>query len=368
MLGLRKKGHAPDYVILFTLGFLVLFGLFMLTSASSQQGLLQYDDSYFFLKKQIMTGVLFGLIGFAAGFYVPYQFYKRKWVSVVFLVLSILLLLAVFTPLGLSAKGATRWLQIGGFSFQPSEFLKISLIMYLAIWLSSGKRRQESFRDGYLPFLLIVGFVALLLVLQRSTSPVVILLSVSLIMYFMSGARLRYIGMTIGGAAVLLAILIAVTPYRLQRVMTFLHPEDDPQGSGWHIIQSKTAIGSGGFWGVGYGQSIMKQRVPEPIGDSIFAIVAEEFGFLGSSILISAFVVLVLRIFLLARGMRDQFGQLLLIGFGSVIGIQAFINVGAMSGVLPLTGTPLPFISYGGTALAIFMTMGGIVSNVSKYS
>ncbi len=164
------------------------------------------------------------------------------------------------------------------------------------------------------------------------------------------------------------ALIVYITPYRLDRVLNYINPESNPLGGGYHINQAKIAIGSGGMFGVGYGQSTTKIKyLPEPIGDSIFAVIAEELGFAGSLTLVGAFVLLVTKTLLLARKAPDRFAKLLLIGFASLIAIQAFVNIGAISGLIPLTGTPLPFISYGGTALAVFMTMGGIIANISKY-
>lgn len=368
----RKMGHSPDYVIIFAIGFLVLFGLLMLASASSAIAQADTGDSLFYLKRQLMFGLGAGLIGFLITYNLYYGVYRKRWISTFLLVFSIFLLLATFSPLGVERGGATRWINLGGFEFQPSEILKIALVVYLAIWLTAKKSRQESFKEGYIPFVVVIGFISVLLFLQKSTSPVFILASVALIMYFMSGAKLRYIGLTILGGIAALALLVAVTSYRLDRITTFLNPgAADPQGAGYHINQAKTAIGSGGLTGVGYGQSVFSKvegRLPEPFGDSIFAIIAEEFGFIGSILILSLFTVLVLRIFLLAKKARDNFAQLLLVGFGSLIGIQAVVNIGAMSGILPLTGAPLPFISYGGTALAVFMTIGGITANISKYT
>ncbi|MDP2629327.1 MAG: putative peptidoglycan glycosyltransferase FtsW [Candidatus Harrisonbacteria bacterium] len=364
----RKKGHSPDYIVIFCIFFLVLAGLFVLSSASSELGQLRFDDSYYYLKRQILFGLLVGLVGFFLASKIYYGRYKNPYFSTVLLIGTIFLLLAVFSPLGLEIKGATRWLAIGDFSFQPAEILKLTLIIYLAIWLSGGKHRQHTLKQGYIPFLIILSLVGAILLAQRSTAPAAILLVVASIMYFISGAKWRYVGATLAIGVVLVGIIISFSPYRTDRIFSYLEPEADPLGSGFHAIQAKTAIGSGGWTGVGYGRSIMKSTLPEPIGDSIFAIIAEEFGFIGSLALMGFFVFLILRIFLLAKRTRDQFGQLLLVGFGTIIGVQALFNFGAMIGFFPLTGTPLPFISFGGTALAVFMTMGGIITNVSRYS
>ncbi len=364
----EKKAHQPDYLITVLFSFLVIFGLIILASASSHLGALQFDDGNYFLKHQLLYGVSIGLVGFFLASRVYYGVYNNKIFGTAFLLFSLLLVLAVFTPLGFTAKGATRWLDLGPFSFQPAEFLKLSLVLYLASWLAFKDHRQKSLFSGLLPFATVLAVVSGILVLQHSTSPVAILIGVSLIMYFMSGAKLRYLFGIVSAGIVILTLIIAITPYRAQRVLTYLNPEADVTGAGYQSIQAKTAIGAGGLSGVGYGQSIVKNRLPEPIGDSIFAIAAEEFGFLGSSFLVFLFLALVIRMYVLASHMSDPFGRLVLIGFASIIGVQAFVNMGAMTGFLPLTGTPLPFISYGGTNLAVFMTLMGISVNISKHT
>lgn len=367
MFSRAKKGGSPDYLLLATTGFLVLFGLVMLSSASAHLGEQDFGDSYYYLKHQIYFGLSFGILGFLVASKIHYAFWRKKWVSVSLLIISVLLLLLVFSPLGFTTKGATRWLDIAGVSIQPSEFLKITLVIYLATWLASKTFRNKSFKDGYIPFAIIVAAISALLLVQNSTSPVLILIGASLVMYFMSGAKWSYVLGTIAIGIAMLALIIRFTPYRAERVMSFRNPEADPLGSGYHIIQAKTAISTGGLTGVGYGQSMTKYRLPEPIGDSIFPVIAEEFGFVGVTLLLSAFGVLILRLFLLAKKTADMFGRLLLVGFGSIVAIQTCINIGAMTGLLPLTGTPLPFISYGGTMMLTYLTMMGIAANVSKY-
>jgi Bacterial cell division membrane protein len=254
-------------------------------------------------------------------------------------------------------------------SFQPGELLKLTLIIYIASWLSKDARRSLQFGKGFIPFLIIIGIIATLLILQPSTSTVAMLTLTGFGMYFVSGAKLRYIAGLLACMALALALITIITPYRFERVKNFLDPTSDPMRGGFHLNQAQIAIGSGKVFGVGFGNSTTKLGyLPEPLGDSIFAIIAEELGFIGSSVLVSAFLILVLRIFLLARRAPDVFGELLLVGFGTLIALQTIVNIAAISGLLPLTGTPLPFISYGGTALAIFMTMGGIIANISKYA
>lgn len=363
-----KHSHAPDYVMLACAGLLTVLGIALLASASSHLGLASFSDPSFFLRRQLLQGLGIGLAGFFVCSKIFYGFWSKKYVSLGLLALTVVALLLVFTPLGLSANGATRWLAIGSFSFQPAELLKITFFIYLASWLSFKDHRQQSWRRGLLPFALILGGISSILFLQRSTSPVAMLAAIALILYFMSGAKMRYIMAIVGTGLAVVSMIVAITPYRFMRVMTYLNPEADAQGSGYHILQAKTAIGAGGLFGVGFGQSTVKYRLPETIGDSIFAVAGEEFGFIGCLFIIALFALLVGRMLRVAHRTHDPFGRLLMIAFASVIALQVFVNIGAMTGILPLTGTPLPFMSYGGTSLAIFLTMMGISANISRYT
>lgn len=359
--------HLPDYIIIFGTFFLVIFGLVMLASASSDLGQAKFGDSYFYLKHQIFYGLSFGMLGFlfASNFY--YRNYQKA--SVLLLLFSIIMLVLVFSSLGVASGGSRRWVGFGPITFQPSELLKITFIIYIASWLGNKSYRQRSFWGGFVPFLIILGTIALLLVLQPSTSAAAILILTAMIIYFYSGARISYIiGALILGLMSFL-IISYLTPYRRERIKTFLNPGEKIQTSSYQLNQGLNAIGSGGLKGVGYGKSTTKLHyLPQPIDDSIFAIIAEELGFLGSVILILVFTAIIVRSFLLSSKISDELGKLLLVGFGSLIAIQAFIHIGSISGLIPLTGVPLPYISYGGTALAVFMTISGIMVNISKYS
>lgn len=366
----NRAGHAPDYVFLWTLAILVVFGIVMLSSASSDLGKIKFNDTFYYLKHQVYYGLLPGIVGFLLAAFVIH--YKKWQSSALYLLIgSVAALLLVFTPLGIHAGGATRWIAIGPISVQPAELLKLTFILYMAAWLG-GKRtkRQTSFKEGYLPFLSISGFIALLIVLQPATTTVVVIMLASLIVYFMSGAKFRYIALTIVLGFLAVAMLVMITPYRAERIKNYFNPEKaDILGKGYHLDQAQMAIGSGGIFGAGYGQSTTKYRsLPEPIGDSIFAVIAEELGFAGSIFLIATFTLLFTRGLAIANRCKDKFGQLAVIGIISVLAIQTFINIGSISGILPLTGVPLPFISYGGTALAIFLTMMGVVTNISKHT
>jgi len=358
--------RTPDYTFIAVAFALVIFGLVMLASASSDLGKARFGDSFYYLKHQLLFGFSAGLLGFIVGYFL----YYRKWekFSVLLLLLSIILLVLVFTPLGFKAYGAERWLNVFGFTVQPGEILKLTFLVYLASWVGKNIARSRSFLEGFLPFLCLVGFVMLLLLAQPATTTAAIVFGASLFVYFAAGARFRFLILAVLVSVIGLAMIIYLTPYRLNRVLSFLNKDADVLGSTYHINQALNAIGSGGITGVGFGQSTTKLKyLPEPVSDSIFAIVGEELGFAGSVALVLLFLFFIVRGFRIAKAAPDKFSQLLVTGFVSLIGIQAFINMASISGLLPLTGVPLPFISYGGTALAVFLTMSGIVANISKY-
>ena len=371
-------GHRPDYFLIGIVFFIVLCGFLFLTSASSDIGKIQYNNSFYFLEGQLLKGFLPGLVGFFAG----YLIYYRRWKKVApyLLLANIMLMVLVFTPLGYAANGSSRWLHFGSFSFQPSELLKITFILYLASLFSSAnvKRMKQTWRAYWL-FLSVSCVVALLIIIQPATTMAVIIIGSGAIMYFFSGASFKHIALTAGIAVTLIGSLALITPYRLVRIAPFwndvvgsISPAlqiKGVQADQFHLDQSLISIGTGGMWGVGYGRSTSKYSIlPEPMGDSIFSVIAEEFGFVGSSLLIATYVLLIWRITDLVFKSHDDFARLSVLGFSSVIGIEAIIHIASNSGFLPFTGVPLPFISYGGTALAVSLTIMGIVANISKHS
>lgn len=363
-----KIGHSPDYFLLAAVFLLTITGIVMLVSASSELGKIKFDDSYYYFKHQVENGLIFGVLGFAAAYFVNYQRYRSF--ALIFLAVNIILLALVFTGLGIKSGGANRWLRLGPVTFQPAELLKLTFIMYLAAWFSKGGSGRDSKRGGGLiVFIVAAGIVGALLALQPTTSTAFILLASGLAIYFLSGAPVRHVAGLITIGAVSFAVLIYITPYRLDRIRTFLDPQRDAAGLSYHVNEAVTTIKSGGATGIGFGQSKEKiGNLPAPIDDSIFAIIAQELGFAGAGILIALFAAFSIRAFWIARRVRDRFGQLLLVGFGTVIALQSIVNIGAISGLFPLTGVPLPFISYGGTALFTFLTMSGVMVNISKYA
>ncbi len=360
-----SKTSSPDFAFLSLLIILVIFGLVMLTSASSDLAKTRLGDSLYYLKHQLITGLLVGIVGFLVGFFLFY----RRWanLAIILLILNIIFLILVFTPFGIEAKGANRWLGYGSFSFQPGELLKLSFLIFLAFWISKSQTRGKSASQGLLPFLFLIGIVVGLLLLQPATTTAVLIAASAAIMYFIGGAKIKFLIALVLLGILIFTIVVSLTPYRMERIKSFLDRETNKLDEGYQINQTLIAIGSGGLTGTGFGKSNIKMHLPEPLGDSIFAVIAEELGFIGSALLIIIFLLFIWRGFKIAKASPDNFSRLLAIGFSSLIGLQTFINIGAMTGIIPLTGVPLPFISYGGTALVVFLTMSGIMLNISKY-
>ena len=363
-----RYSHAPDYVLLGTIGILLVFGLLMLSSASTVISFQSTGDSYFFVKHQLLYGVLPGILFFLIAIRLPYAIWKKFafWM----LIISIGLLVIVLLPgVGKTVGGATRWIDIGLFSFQPSEIVKITFLIYLATWLAKkGSHGISDIEYGTIPFLSIIGIVTILFLKQPDLGTLLVILAISFLIYFIAGAPWRHIISIVGVGILLLLILVMSSPYRAERLKTFMGGGDE-LGPGYHIQQAKIAIGAGGFFGLGLGRSQQKFRyLPEVQGDSIFAIIAEELGFIFAVAVIMAFVLLMIRGFKIARGSPDEFGKLLAAGITIWFVIQAMINLGAMVGLLPLTGITLPFISYGGSSLAISLFAVGLLLNISRYT
>ena len=359
-----------DYLLLLIVGTIVLFGLVVLLSASAPSGYEQFADSYYFVKHQAIFGLIPGLGALIAFSSVPYSFWqKHAWN---FLIMSVVLLILVFLP-GLSAGigSANSWINIGGFfSLQPSEVVKLTFLFYLAAWLAQrGKHGVRDVHQGFLPFILVLGGIMFLMILQPDIGTMSIIAAMSLVVYFVAGAPITHIlGLIISGIAGL-ALLISAAPYRAARFTTFLHPELDPLGVGYHINQALLAIGSGGLFGLGYGHSRQKfQYLPEVSGDSIFAIIGEEMGLFIAALTVGLFLLLLWRMLEIAKRAPDNFAKYVVVGIASWITIQAFVNIGSMVALMPITGVPLPFISYGGTSLAITLAAVGVVLNVSKHA
>ena len=355
-----------DRVLFGVVGILTLVGVLMIASAGIVYAEVRFGDPYFFFKRQLL-GVALGFIGLFAFSYVDYHLY-RKWALVIFGGALFFLLLVLLPGVGTEAYGANRWIGIGPLSFQPAEFMKLALILYVAAWCAGkGKKIITDFQEGLLAFLFIVGLACVLVLAQPDVGTTAMLGLIAVGIFYLAGARLSHI-FTIGGLAlVALGGLVVAAPYRMARFTTFLHPEKDLQGIGYQVQQALIAIGSGGILGVGLGHSQQKALyLPEPVGDSIYAIIAEELGMIGTIGVILLFLILIWRGLKIAKEAPDVFGRLVAGGITIWIGAQAIMNMAAIIALMPLTGIPLPFVSYGGTSIMFTLSAVGILLNISK--
>src|SRR3990167_9170071 len=334
------KSHHADYKLIVVTGLLVVFGLVMLSSSGAVIAYQKFDDSYFFVKKQVVLGLIPGLVLA----YIFSRIHYRVWKKFAgpLLVASIVLLISVFIP-GIGSThntGSHSWLIIAGYSLQPSEIVKLTFLLYLATWFEvRGESGVKKISDGFAPFIFVLGIIMLLMILQPDIGTMMIIVFIALSMYFVAGAHIKHLLMVSFGGLLLLFTLIKLAPYRLARFTIFLNPELDPQGIGYHINQAFLAIGSGGLFGRGFGQSRQKfNYLPEITGDSIFAIIAEELGFFLTVAFVAIFVFFAYKGYKIAFTSPDIFGKLLAVGITSWIIFQSFINIGAMVGLLPITG------------------------------
>lgn len=365
MIMMFEKADKPLLIITLAL---VFGGFLILASASMALAQNNFGAIGYYTLRQLLYGGLGGAILLLAVSAFPYR--RLRKLALPLMLISFLMLALLFIPdLSYASGGARRWLRIGTASFQPSEFLKLAFVIYLASWLDARRKDVASFSYGMLPFALMLAVVGLFLVMQPDIGTLGVIAATAGLLYFLGGGRISQIA-TLGAFGLLiLYFIIQLAPYRLERIFVFLNPGFDPEGAGYQISQASIAIGTGGFFGRGFGKSIQKyQYLPEPMGDSIFAIYAEELGFLGAMALIILFGLFLWRGFRIAERAPDIFGKLLAAGITLSITVQAFINMAAISGLLPLTGIPLPFVSYGGTSLAMTLTSIGILMNISKHT
>ena len=363
----RSTHGDPDHLLVALVGLFLVFGLVMLSSASSVVSFKELGSSYALVKHQLLFGVLPGVALFYLLSKVDYRIYYRLAPVLVVVILG--LLVAVLIPsVGVVVGGARRWISIGGsFSFQPAEFVKLFVVIALAWWFTRRGEWLRDFKRTVLPFIVFVGIIGGLIMQQPDFGTAFMIGLISVALYFAAGAYWKHLAV-LGIAALAAAfLLIQIAPYRMERITTFLNPDSDPQGSGYHIQQAILAIGSGGWLGMGLGHSRQKfAYLPEVHSDSIFAIIGEELGFVATTVVVVLFLLLALRIMRIARNAPDRFGYLISTGVAAWIGLQAFINMGTMVKLIPLTGLPLPFISYGGTAMIASLAALGIVVNISR--
>jgi len=370
-----KTYKHPDYILLAVLIILVILGILIISSISASLSLEKFGNTYYFLVHQLIYGLIPGIILAILFFKIKLSFLK-KW-ALVLLLINLILLAMVFLPkTGVSSGGAIRWISVGPVSFQPSEFLKLTFILYLAAWLTSrttnqrtdGKTAKKGFNTALIAFLIVIGSIGLLLYYQPDISTLVTIIFIAGLLYFLANTPLWHsLFIILLGAGGLLAS-IQLASYRFNRFLVFLKPETDTLGSGYQIKQALIAVGSGGIFGLGLGMSRQKFGfLPQTMSDSVFAIFSEETGFIGSLILILLFLILLWRGFEIIKKTKDKFSQFLALGITSWIVLQAFINISSMIGILPISGSPLPFISYGGSHLVAEMAGVGILLNISNH-
>ncbi|MBM3257943.1 MAG: putative lipid II flippase FtsW [Candidatus Nealsonbacteria bacterium] len=367
---LEKKCGQPDYWLLGTIVALLGFGLVILASCSAPLSYEKFGNTFSFLQHQIIFGLIPGLV--LAFFFYKIKISLLKKKALFFLLGAMILIMMVFIPgIGLKVEGAARWLSLGPVTFQPSEILKLAFIIYLAAWLTSKvpsqNKGEKKFSQTFFVFLIIFGFIALALALQPDMGTLVVIFVVVAIMYFSANTPLFQTVFTVILAAAAFSVMAKIAPYRANRILVFFNPEIDPMGIGYQLKQSLIAVGSGGLSGAGLGMGVQKFGfLPQPFSDSVFAVFSEEMGFLGAFVLLLLFLIFLWRGFKIAKGAKDRFSQLLAVGITSWVVFQAFVNMGAMIGLLPLTGIPLPFISYGGSSLVMILASLGILLNISK--
>ncbi|MCX6778775.1 MAG: putative lipid II flippase FtsW [Candidatus Magasanikbacteria bacterium] len=361
------QSHKSDIYFVGGVGVLLAFGLLMLFSASSPESYTIYNTPYFFIRRQVLLGAIPGFALFYLFSRMDFNLWQRF--AKPFFLFSLLLLVLVLIPgIGGNFGTAHSWFSLFGLSFQPSELMKLALIIFLAAWL--GRLEKDNFLDwqkSLLPFLVVLGIIGLLLIKQPDLGTFLVVFIICLAMYFSAGGRIIHlVGIVIASIAGFISV-ISMSSYRAQRILSFLNPKEDVLGIGYHINQALLAVGSGGFWGLGWGRSRQKfQYLPEVSADSIFAIIGEELGFVISVIFLGLLAFIFFRGLKIAETSPNKFGKLIVVGVMAWFLGQSFLNIGAMVGLLPLTGLPLPLVSHGGSAMMILLAAFGVVANISK--
>ncbi|WP_392486375.1 stage V sporulation protein E [Haloimpatiens sp. FM7315] len=351
-----------DFTLFASIMLLLSLGIVLVGSASYNSALWLQKDGFFFLKRQILWSVL-GIMFMMISLNVDYH--KLKKYSSLIMLITLILLLAVFAfP---AQNGARRWIRIGGgISFQPSEIAKYTVVLYMAKAVEKKGERIKSFFYGVMPFLIISGFYAALILLEKNLSIASVIMLVTVAILICAGAKSSHI-MGLIVLLIIAAVVFTITePYRMDRLMSFRNPWANPKTTGYQLIQSLLSLGSGGILGVGFTKSRQKNFMPEPHNDFIFSVIGEELGLIGCLIIIILFLIFIWRGIKTAIKAKDVYGSILAIGITSVIGVQAIINIAVATGSMPVTGVPLPFISYGGSSLVFNMFAMGTLLNVSR--
>jgi len=362
-----KPKQMPDFMLFVVTLLLLAIGIIMVFSASYVVAKTRYADGFYFLKRQLLWALI-GVVGMTTVMKIKYTKFK-KWATPLFGLAVFLLILVLIPGVGISVKGSTRWLGIGNLSFQPSEVAKLALVIFLAKNLSDQGEQIRNFFRGFLPQLLLVGVVCGLILVQPDLGTAVTIAGTSYLIFLVAGSRSSHlVGLALLGIA-LVGLAIYVAPYRMERFTAFLDPWADPLGSGFQTIQSLYAVGSGRLFGMGLGQGKQKfLYLPEQHTDFIYAVLSEELGFLGSSFVLILFFIFIWRGLKIAAKAPDVFGALLAVGITVMIALQALINIGVVTGCLPVTGITLPLVSFGGSSLTLTLLGIGILLNISCYA
>lgn len=364
---MNKSRKAPDFWLLASILSLLTIGIVMVYSAGSVLGFHDYGDSFYFVKRQALFAVL-GLVAMFFTMNFDYRLLKR-YAKIGLIVCFALLVIVLIPGIGVVRGGARSWLGISSFGIQPSEFMKLGMILFLSYWLSKEDYRITHFTRGLLPPLGIIGLAFGMIMLQPDLGTGTVMLGASMLIVFTAGARIKHLAGLAAVGAIGFVGLILAAPYRLARITAFLDPWSDPLGAGYQIIQSLYAIGPGGLAGLGLGMSRQKYSyVPEPQTDFIFSILAEELGFIGGLLVLMLFLILIWRGMRVAMTIDDTFGSLLAAGIVGMVGVQVVINIGVVIGLMPVTGITLPLISYGGSSLTLMLTALGILLNLSRFA
>lgn len=365
----ERKADTFDHTLALIVFGLIVFGLIMIISASAINSYAKFGTNTFYFYRQLVS-IGIALIGWFIAQNIHYTVWRKLHVPII--VLTIGLLLAVYIPgIGGEFGTARSWINLPDPlpALQPSEFAKLGLVIYLAAFFTKKGSSIQKMVDGFLPFILIVGTIAILIALQPDYGTTLIIVILATSVYYISGAKLSHL--VTGGILGIISVMIILAnrTYVYKRFLAFLNPEIDPQGIGYHIQQSLIAVGSGGFFGYGFGNSRQKfEYLPEAQGDSIFAIISEELGFIRAVLIILAFVAIGIKGYRIAENAPDKFSKLLATGITTWVVAQAFINIGVVISIMPTTGVPLPFISYGGSSLLAVCIAIGILLNISKYA
>lgn len=359
-LNTHKKMDNSFLIIVLSL---LCYGLIMVFSASSASAHHEYGDALYFIKRQL----IWSTIGVFAMLLVSRISYKTVYKYALQLMVVSIILLILVPFIGIEVKGAKRWLGFGSVSFQPSELAKFAIIAFLARSLSVNHDALKTFGKGFMPYICIIGLMALLVFIEPHLSGAIVIALVGFIILWAAGAKVSHF-MIIGGPILLIAVIAMISaPYRMARVTTFFNPFEDTTGASYQIIQSLYAIGSGGFFGVGLGQSRQKYLyLPEAQNDFIFSIICEELGFMGALLVVVLFVVLIFKGIKIAMNAPDKFSRYLVIGIIGLIAIQVVVNIAVVTSSIPATGMPLPFFSYGGSSLVFILAEMGVVLSVSR--